>query len=356
MKKSNRRADPFFQALLGALVLVLLGMAGCNKEATKPKANLTPYPLQVPAGLDKDYAKWIPADNPLTTAKVNLGKMLYFDPRLSVDGTISCATCHHPNFGFSNGVPFSPGFKGQFGDRNSPTELNRLYSTLQFWDGRAQSLEEQALGPVQNPVEMANTLPAMISSLQRIQSYKPLFREAFGTEEITADHVAKAIACFERTLLSGNSAFDRFQTGDDKAISASAKRGFAVFICKGNCSQCHSLPNFTDEQFHNLGVGMNKPNPDLGRYKVTKNDANKGAFKTPTLREIAQTAPYFHDGSAKTIEEVVEVYDRGGTRNPNLDAKVKPLRLTKQESKDLVAFMQTLTGEPLKVEAPPLPE
>ena len=356
MKKSNRKSVLFFQTLLGALVVVLLGLAGCTKEAPKPTANLTPYPLQVPTGLDKDYAKWIPADNPLTTAKVNLGRMLYFDPRLSVDGTISCATCHHPNFGFSNGVPFSPGFKGQLGDSNSPTTLNRLYSTLQFWDGRARSLEEQALGPVQNPVEMANSLPAMISSLQRIQTYKPLFREAFGTEEITADRVAKAIASFERTLLSGNSAFDRFQAGDDKAISDSAKRGFAVFMSKGNCSQCHSLPNFTDEQFHNAGVDMNKPNPDLGRYMVTKNEADKGAFKTPTLRDIAQTGPYFHDGSAKTLEEVVAVHDRGGKRNPNLDAKIKPLPLSKQEKKDLVEFMQTLTGAPRKVEAPPLPQ
>ena len=356
MRKTERNSGFFFSVLVATSVLALLPLAGCRKEAPKLTANLTPYPLQIPLGLEKDTTKLIPADNPLTTAKVNLGKMLYFDPRLSADGAISCATCHNPNFGFSNGVPFSPGFKGQFGDRNSPTCLNRLYSTLQFWDGRAKSLEEQALGPVQNPVEMANSLPAMISSLQRIQSYKPLFRDAFGNEEITAEHVAQAIASFERTLLSGNSAFDRFQAGDDQAISASAKRGFAVFMSKGNCSQCHALPNFTDEQFHNLGVGMDKPNPDLGRYKVTKNEADKGAFKTPTLREIALTAPFFHDGSAKTLGEVVEIYDRGGTRNPHLDAKIKPLRLTKRESKDLVEFMQTLTGEPPKVEVPPLPQ
>jgi cytochrome c peroxidase len=203
---------------------------------------------------------------------------------------------------------------------------------------------------------MANSLPAMVSSLQRIQSYKPLFREAFGTDEITAERVAKAIASFERTLLSGNSAFDRFQAGDNQAISASAKHGFAVFMGKGNCSQCHTLPNFTDEQFHNAGVGINKPNPDLGRYQVTQKEADKGAFRTPTLREIALTAPYFHDGSATTLAEIVEVYDRGGTRNPHLDAKIKPLRLSKQEQKDLVEFLQTLTGEPLKVEAPALPQ
>jgi cytochrome c peroxidase len=356
MQETNRKSGFIYYSCLAALLGVLLGLVGCTKEAPKPTANLTPYPLQIPLGLEKDYAKWIPADNPLTAAKVTLGKMLYYDPRLSADGNVSCATCHNPNFGFSNGVPLSAGFKGQLGGRNSPTCLNRLYSTVQFWDGRAKSLEEQALGPVQNPVEMANSLPAMVSSLQRIESYKPLFSEAFGTDEITAERVAKAIASFERTLLSGNSAFDRFQAGDDKAISDSAKRGFAVFMSKGNCSQCHTLPNFTDEQFHNVGVGMNKPNPDLGRYKVTENEADKGAFRTPTLREIAQTAPYFHDGSATTLAEVVEVYDRGGTRNPHLDAKVKPLRLSRQEKMNLVAFMQTLTGEQLNVEAPPLPQ
>jgi cytochrome c peroxidase len=356
MKETRRKSGFFFSVLAATSVLALLTLAGCTKEAPKSGANLTPYPLQIPLGLERDYAKWIPADNPLTTAKVNLGKILYFDPRLSGDGTISCASCHTPKFGFGDNLQFSDGVKGRVGTRNSNTVLNRLYSTLQFWDGRAKSLEEQALGPVQNPVEMANSLPVMVASLQQIQRYKPLFREAFGSEEITADRVAKALASFERTLLSGNSAFDRFQAGDDQAISASAKRGFAVFMSKGNCSQCHSLPNFTDEQFHNAGVGMNKPNPDLGRYMVTKNEADKGAFKTPTLREIAQTGPYFHDGSAKTLEEVVAVHAGGGRKNPNLDAKIRPLRLSNREQKDLVEFLQTLTGEPLKVEAPELPE
>lgn len=342
-------------ALVVSLGVLVVLTGACQKEI-RPVVDLTPYPLQIPLGLGKGYAKWIPADNPLTTAKVELGKKLYFDPRLSADGSVSCARCHKLEHGFADDTPFSDGVKGQLGDRNSPTVLNRLYSKAQFWDGRAASLEAQALGPVQNPVEMANTLPLMVSSLDKIAGYKPDFEKAFGSAEITADRVGKAIASFERTLLSGNSAFDRFQAGDTSAISESAKRGFAVFMSKGNCAQCHPLPNFTDEEYHNLGVGMNKPNPDLGRYKVTKNEEDKGAFKTPTLRDVANTGPYLHDGSGETIEAVVALVGRGGGRNPNLDPKVKPLRLTKKEQADLVEFLKALTGEPLKVTEPALPK
>jgi cytochrome c peroxidase len=338
--------------LLGVLIML---MGACQKEI-KPVADLTSYPLQIPLGLGKGYAKWIPADNPLTSAKVELGKKLYFDPRLSADSSVSCARCHKPEHGFADDTPFSDGVKGQLGGRNSPTVLNRLYSKAQFWDGRAASLEAQALGPVQNPVEMASSLPLMVSSLDKIAGYKPDFEKAFGSAEITADRVGKAIASFERTLLSGNAAFDRFQAGDTNAISESAKRGFAVFMSKGNCAQCHPLPNFTDEEYHNLGVDMDKPNPDLGRYKVTKNEEDKGAFKTPTLRDVANTGPYLHDGSGETIEAVVALVGRGGGRNPNLDPKVKPLRLTKKEQADLVEFLKTLTGELLKVTEPALPK
>lgn len=355
MCQKKLRSALVLLALVVSLGLLVVLMGACQKE-TKPVADLTPYPLQIPLGLGKGYAKWIPADNPLTTAKVELGKKLYFDPRLSADGSVSCARCHKPEHGFADDTPFSDGVKGQLGDRNSPTVLNRLYSKAQFWDGRAASLEEQALGPVQNPVEMANTLPAMLSSLDKIAGYKPDFEKAFGSAEITADRVAKAIASFERTVLSGNSAFDRFQAGDTSAISESAKRGFAVFMAKGNCAQCHPLPNFTDEEYHNLGVGMNKPNPDLGRYKVTKNEKDKGAFKTPTLRDVANTGPYLHDGSGETIEAVVALVGRGGIRNPHLDEKMKPLKLTKKEQADLVEFLKTLTGELLKVTEPALPK
>jgi len=353
MRRVNLRSVLHVGVFLVPLLTTVAILDACKKA---PPPAPTPLSLTIPLGLDKDYAKWIPADNPLTVEKVELGKKLYFDARLSVDGTVSCATCHNPKSGFADKEPTSAGVEGQFGNRNSPTVFNRLYSKAQFWDGRAASLEEQALGPVQNPVEMANTLPGMISSLNRITSYKPEFLKAFGSEEITADRVAKAIAAFERTVLSGNSPFDRFQAGDASAISESAKRGFAIFMGKGNCKDCHELPNFTDEDYHNLGVGMDKPNPDLGRYSVTKAEKDKGAFKTPTLRNIEGTYPYFHDGSAKTLEEVMDVYGRGGTRNPYLDEKIKPLKLTKQDEQDLVAFLKTLTGEPLKIEGPVLPQ
>ena len=353
---NSKNARPAIVVLVFAVSLGAMVMIGACQRQAKPTADLTPYPLQIPLGLDKDYAKWIPADNPLTTAKVELGRKLYFDPRLSADGTVSCGHCHKPKHGFADDSPFSDGVKGQLGDRNSPTVLNRLYSKAQFWDGRAASLEEQALGPVQNPVEMASSLPLMVSNLAKIAAYKPDFQKAFGSEEITADRVARAIASFERTVLSGNSAFDRFQAGDTNAISGSAQRGFAVFMSKGNCVQCHALLNFTDEEYHNLGVGMGKPNPDLGRYKVTKNEKDKGAFKTPTLRDIANTDPYLHDGSAKTVEAVVELQDRGGVRNPNLDPKMKPLRLTQKEKADLVEFLKSLSGEPVKLQEPVLPK
>jgi cytochrome c peroxidase len=300
------------------------------------------YTLQIPLGLAKDYERWIPTDNPLTPEKVELGKILFFDHRLFRNGTASCAACHDPRFGFSNAAQFSPACQGQPGCRNVPTVLNRLYSALQFWNGSAKSLEAHPAGKVVN--------------LQNLAGYKPYFRKAFGTDEITSLRVAQAIACFERVLLSGNSAFDRFQAGEQKALPESAQRGFAVFMGKGNCSRCHVLPNFTDEQFHNIGVGMDKPNPDLGRYDVTMSQKDKGAFKTPTLREIAETYPYFHDGSAQTLEEVVEHIDKGGIPNPTLDPRIKPLGLTPVEKKDLVQFLKALTGAPLKVERPVLPE
>ena len=319
------------------------------------RAGDEPYPLKAPLGLDEENFI-IPKDNPITKAKVALGKQLYFDPRLSVDGTVSCATCHNPALGFSNGLPFGVGIKGQKGNRNTPTVINRIFSTLQFWDGRAASLEEQALGPIQNPIEMGFTLEGVVKRLNGIKGYREQFRKVFGTD-VTADGIAKAIAAFERTLISGDSPFDRYEFGgDEKALSPAAKRGLEIFRGKGNCASCHAGPNFTDERFHNLGVGFDKPNPDLGRYNVTKKEEDKGAFKTPTLRDVALTAPYMHDGSLKTLEEVIEFYNKGGIKNPYLDKEIKPLNLTEQEKKDLVAFLKALTGRPIRVKAPELPK
>jgi cytochrome c peroxidase len=337
----NRKTAAFLGTLITSAFLV-----GASRAEE-------PYTLTMPLGLPKDAAS-IPPDNPLTPGKIELGKQLYFDQRLSADGTVACATCHAPDKGFSDGRPTSTGIKGQVGGRNAPVSINRLFSQAQFWDGRAASLEAQALGPVANPIEMGNTLDAMVASLAKIQEYQAQFHKVFGTA-VTKEGVARAIAAFERTLVCGNSAFDKFVAGDTAALSASAQRGLTLFRGKGRCVSCHTGFNFTDEGYHNLGVGMAKPSPDLGRYAVTKKNEDEGAFKTPTLRNVAASAPYFHDGSATTLDAVVEIYNTGGTPNPYLSKKIKPLGLSVQEQADLVAFMNALSCPDLKVAAPTLP-
>ncbi len=313
-----------------------------------------PYTLELPLGLQKEVA-YIPPDNPLTSKKIDLGRQLYFDGRLSADGTVSCATCHAPDKGFSDGRPTSTGIKGQVGKRNAPVTFNRIFSQEQFWDGRSPSLEDQALGPVQNPIEMGHTLKGMVATLSAIKGYREQFRQVFGTK-VTASGVAKAIAAFERSLVCGNSAFDRYEDGDDAALSERELRGLDLFREKGSCVRCHTGFALTDERYHNIGVGFDKPNPDLGRYDVTKKESDKGAFKTPTLRNIAASAPYLHDGSAKTLEDVIEFYDKGGIKNPNLSDEIKPLNLTTTEKAELVAFLESLSCPELKVAAPALPK
>jgi len=353
--------------LLRCLILPAAFLTACG-EAKKPEAPPaapakpigTAFAIQAPLGLPPVP---VPADNPPTAETIALGRRLYYDPGLSVDNTVSCASCHDPKFGFSDGKQFSEGVKGQKGNRNAPTVFNSAYWTVQFWDGRAPSLEKQAEGPVQNPVEMANTLGAVEKKLSADASYQADFEKAFGPGPITYEKVEKAIASFERTVISGNSPFDKyFYGGDKKALSAAAARGLEVFRSakKGNCAVCHTIGEkfalFTDNQFHNIGVGVNSKGEltDLGRYEVTKNEADRGAFRTPTLRNIALTAPYMHDGSLKTLKDVVDFYVGGGTSNPHLDKQIKSLDfLSKQERADLMAFMESLTGEmPPNVGAP----
>jgi cytochrome c peroxidase len=308
----------------------------------------------------------IPADNPPTAETIALGRRLYYDPILSVDNTIACATCHSPEFGFTDGKQFSTGVKGQKGGRNAPTVMNAAYSTTQFWDGRAPSLEKQAEGPVQNPLEMGNKLEGAVEKLTADLSYRGSFEKAFGPGPITYERMEKAIASFERTVISGNSSFDRYFYGGDKsALSVSARRGLEVFRDpkKGNCTVCHTIGEkyalFTDNKFHNIGVGADYQGnyKDLGRYNVSHNEANKGAFKTPTLRNIAKTAPYMHDGSLKTLKDVVDFYVGGGNSNPHLDKDIRALDfLSGQERADLVAFLDSLTGGmPPNVGPPPKP-
>jgi cytochrome c peroxidase len=293
-----------------------------------------------------------PQDNPYTPAKAELGRYLYFDKRLSADGSVSCATCHDPARGFTDCAPVSTGIRGQRGNRSSPTVINRAYSLAQFWDGRAATLEEQVKGPIANPIEMGNTHDAMVTSLRGITGYGPLFEQAFGSGEITVDRVAQAIATFERTVLSGNSKYDRYKAGDKKAMSAPQVRGMRIFFDKAQCDSCHEGINFTLNAYANLGVGTDKPNPDVGRFAVTKDPADWGAFKTPTLRDVARTAPYMHDGSLLNLYQVVNFYDKGGTPNKNLDKKIKPLHLSEQQKDDLVAFLQALNGDVPAVRAP----
>jgi len=311
--------------------------------------------VKVPLGLPEDLN--VPADNPLTPEKVMLGHMLYFDKRLSADGTVSCATCHDPAKGWSDGEPVSTGIKGQKGTRNAPTSINSTYMALQFWDGRGKNLEDQAAGPMTNPVEMGNANhQVIVERIAKIPAYAELFQKAFGGPP-TKDRLVQAIASFERTVLSGNSKYDRFNAGEANALNESEKRGKDLFFGKAMCIVCHNGPNFSDSQFHNLGVGMSKPNPDLGRYTQTKAERDKGAFKTPTLRDVEKHAPYMHDGSQKSLEEVVEFYDQGGEANPQLDPLVRKLNLTPQEKADLVNFMKALNGNPYPtIAAPALPQ
>ncbi|MGZ5504501.1 MAG: cytochrome-c peroxidase [Chthoniobacterales bacterium] len=297
----------------------------------------------------------IPADNPQTDAKINLGRQLYFDGRLSADNKISCATCHSPKTGWAGHEPTDTGIGGAVGDRNSGTIVNSGHMKFQFWDGRAASLEEQALGPIHNPVEMGESLDNVVRKLNDIPDYKRQFQEVFRSD-VTTDGIAKAIAAFERTIVSGPAPYDRAAAGDKSAMSAEAMRGMQIFNGKGRCVTCHSGPFFSDQSFHNIGVGMNAAKPDIGREAVTKDPADRGKFKTPGLRNVANTYPYMHDGRTPTLEAVVEYYNSGGTPNPNLDPLMKPLGLTDAEKKDLVTFLKdALTGPEPIISAPPLP-
>jgi cytochrome c peroxidase len=297
----------------------------------------------------------VPADNPPTAETIALGRTLYYDPILSADKSISCASCHGPEVGFTDRNSFSIGVGGKKGGRHSPTVINSAYNELQFWDGRAASLEEQAKGPIANPVEMAATHPQVVERLQRDPKYVALFKQAWGTDRITIDLVVKSIASFERTVLCGNSDFDRFYYGHDKkALSASAQRGLKLFMDpkKGNCAVCHTIGEkyalFTDNKFHNLGIGADiegKLN-DLGRFEQTKNDADMGAFKTPTLRNIANRKPYFHDGSFPTLKDALGHYVGGGNANPHLDKEMHAIDfLNFDERDDILAFLNSLTAK-----------
>jgi cytochrome c peroxidase len=283
----------------------------------------------------------VPVHNPQTDIKVLLGEQLYFDTRLSKNDTVSCATCHSPAMGWSDAGPTSTGIHGQKGPRRAPPVSNAAYSRLQFWDGRAGSLEEQAEGPIQNPVEMGNTLDNAVTTINGIPGYIEEFKQAFGTTHVTIDQVVKAIAAFERTVVTTDSPFDRYVMGDENALTDDEKEGLEIFNGKGHCTACHWGPDFSDGRFHNLGVVQTGPlKVDDGRYAITHNPGDKGAFKTPTIRDAVRRPPYMHDGSEKTLEEVVEFYNKGGGDDQNLDPLIVPLGLSDREKKDLLLFME----------------
>lgn len=297
-----------------------------------------------------------PKDNKPTRARIKLGKMLFFDPRLSGDGNMSCATCHNPVMGWSDGLPTAKGFKSQVLGRATPTIINTGYNLIQMWDGRKASLEDQAMGPMEANVEMNMDTDRLFKWLSRNDTYRRAFRDAYPGKPINADTVSKAIAAFERTVVSRNSRFDRWIRGDRKAMTEQEVRGFKLFVGRAGCADCHSAPNFTDDGFHNLGLASyGESNPDMGRYAQRPVKLMKGAFKTPTLRDISRTAPYFHDGSAKTLEEVIEHYNKGGVVTTNLSPNMKKLELCNSEKEDLAAFMKTLTSPYVHVSLPKLP-
>ena len=315
------------------LVILLFSVPDTSEEI--PRGGL-------PLGLELEFE--IPKGNVITEEKVQLGKRLFFDKRLSKDETMSCATCHSPAKGFSNALALAKGVSGESGNRNVPTVVNRLYGGTEFWDGRAATLESQVLGPLFNPLEMGMNEALLLERVKTDAVYGKLFYAAFGDPEPTAERIGKAIACFERTLVTGASAFDRYEwDGETSALSASAVRGLALFRGKARCSTCHIGTNFTDERFHNIGAGEAGQN-DAGRAGVTGDPADFGKFKTPTLRNIAKTAPYMHDGSLEQLEDVITFYDQGGRPNPNLDVEMKPLELSESEREDLRAFLESLTG------------
>jgi cytochrome c peroxidase len=348
--KGNRKFGILFlgAALVTGFTLILVG--GSARGAA-PKG--TPYMPEIPLGLDKD-SFYVPPDNPLTKEKIALGRLLFFDKRLSGNGTIACATCHIPSLAFTDGQPVSSGIHHQQGGRSAPMAINRAFSRAQFWDGRAASVEDQALGPFINPIEHGfMNHDEMVKKMKAIKGYREEFQEVFGSD-IKIEDVGKAIASFERTLMSGNSPFDRYESGDEEnAISEAAKRGLDLFRNKARCTKCHSGFNFTDEKFHNLGIGWDGSMVDLGRYAVTKEASDIGAFKTPSLREISRTAPYMHDGRFPNLEAVVDFYNGGGIKNPHQDPLIIPLNLTPQEKSDLVEFLHTLNGEGWKGIEPP---
>jgi cytochrome c peroxidase len=356
---------------------------GAAKAPPIPRAGALARPRNLrQVGLPLELTRTvIPSDNRQTPEKVALGQKLFFDGRLSADGTVACATCHDPARAFTDGRPLSIGIDGRVGQRNAPTILNALYNKAQFWDGRVKTLEEQAALPIVNPFEMGQpTLDAAVARIGGIEEYRQAFQRAFG-RPVKGPDLLGAIAAYERTLVSFDSPFDHFIAGDKNAVDDAGKRGWELFNTKARCNKCHALTdskrdvtNFTDYDYHNIGIGIIKHNvvalarkaqrevaaghleaidraaiqtdmSVLGRYLLTKKTADTAAFRTPNLRNVLVTGPYFHDGSQETLWDVCDHYNKGdGLKNPWLDEDIQPLALTERDIDDLVALMASLTS------------
>lgn len=295
-----------------------------------------------------------PSYNPLTAEKATLGKTLFFDARLSRDGKMSCATCHAPDKRWSDGRLRPLGAEHIPNARRTPTVLNSAWLTALMWDGRAGSLEAQAMLPITTPHEMNFDMPGVIARLQNIQGYRPLFTQAFGDAEVNQKRITQALASFQRTLVSNISPFDRWVAGDETAISAPAKRGFAVFENKAKCVACHKSWRFTDDSFHDIGLRSE----DIGRGAKVPPQVTlmQYAFKTPSLRDLPINGPYMHDGSMLSLEEVIKHYEKGGIERKSRSLEMKPFELTDEERQTLVEFIKTLDGGPLNLDYPRMPE
>ncbi|HVI75290.1 MAG TPA: cytochrome c peroxidase [Anaeromyxobacteraceae bacterium] len=343
-----------------------LAICGCRTAATAPASSPAPWeaenPLQPlappPQGVPFELARAHGVR--VTPEKVRLGRWLFFDARLSRDGTVSCATCHDPRHGFSELKPRSTGIEGREGTRKAPPLVNVAFPLYDawFWDGRAASLAEQAKGPLVNPVEMGNTAEGVVRTLAGIQGYRRAFREAYGDDRLDLDRVGDALAAYEATRRSGGSAYDRYQAGDDGALSEEAKQGMEVFFGRGRCNACHTGPNLTDGKFHNVGIGFAPAADgvrlgfgDTGRYAVTGAPADVGAFKTPTLRDVARHPPYMHDGTSPDLRDAVLRYLEIAS-NPWLDPAMREVRIFPFDVRPLVAFLEALDGTGFEEDPP----
>lgn len=323
-----------------AIILLLMGSNGCSDVTGSLDQPTTDDIVNVPSDFP---AIQTPQDNPISAEKADLGRSLFYDTRLSLDRSVSCGSCHHQEFAFSDGGnAVSRGFDGHTGLRNARSLTNVAYNTAFFWDGGVPTLEVQALAPILHPDEMNMNTDTLVARLETDQRYREMFQRAWGTPEITIERITKSIATFERRLISSDSPFDRWNRGDSGAMSAAAVRGYQLFFGEqGDCFHCHGSFNFTDNGFHNDGIDSTTGDP--GRFRITNRVLDNGKFMTPTLRNVAVTGPYMHDGRFSSLEEVVHHYNRGGTGDSNQDPVVRPLHLSDNEIADLVAFLNALT-------------